>query len=756
MMFLRLTKYLLFAIALTSLLTLNLPFGSIVWKLIFMRIVIELSIIFLCLHILRGGSIKLEWRHPILLALGAYTASLIISALFALSPYRAIWGNLERGEGIVTWFHYIAFLLLTLLVWKKQDWITMFRISLLTGFVLMLYGTLQYLGITYFPPFRILPADRAISLVGNPAFFATHLIFLMMFAFIVRLDAKHKGSKVWEYIALAAVIFAIPTIFMTGTRGAILGIGIGIIATLGYVFGVHIRKKENKERKKAIGAGVALLALMMGTLLFMATKEAPVWKKIIPNVERISSLLSQGIKGTSAEDRLTTWNISYEAWKERPVVGWGPENYLPAFVKYFNPRIDRGTEAWFDRAHNNLIDIAVMQGLLGLITYSAFIGTVVWSALGNTKNELLMSAKPYLVWGLIAYIIQNFFLFDQPLSYLYLMIIAGFLIVSRREVEVLRDRNSLTSYDLVKKGSALGTALFAAYAIYAWNIIPFLQIQRVEAAKKTEREDEVIRLLKKGFEPYNFAQHDLRAGMVDHEYSFQPELFTHPGLTKLSSLLLESIQEARKKDPADPRMLVREIQVLTLQSQLRPELLSEVEALAREGVRFAPKKPVFYYKLSLILANKGKYDEARKVAEEGIALYPDSAKSRFQLGLVLAMGGDSYHAEAVKALEAYEAMDPRREFLRDDTNNYLLIYAIWKDNAKLADAVFQIAARGATGGVQLPYLKTALAYYMEKKQKEEFLTIVESMIPLFPDIADDLRIYANLAKEEKWEIMKNL
>ncbi len=755
---LRLTRYLLFTIALTPLITLNLPFGTIVWKLFFLRTVIELAVVCFCIHILRGKDAQIfPWRHPIVIMLGAYTASLIISAIGAISPYRAIWGNLERGEGLVTWFHYIAFFLLTILVWKKEDWFKMFRLSLIVGFVLMGYGALQYFGVTYFPPFRIALSDRAISPVGNPAFFATHLIFLIIFASLVWLQARKTGKRLWKYIALGAIALAIALVFMTGTRGAILGIGIGGVASLVYIFGANIKKEERYERRKAIGVGIALSLLVAAALFFITTKEAPAWK-VIPNVERISGLLSKGIEGTSAEDRLTIWRMSYEAWKERPIFGWGPENYLPVFVKYFNPRLDRGMESWFDRSHNNLIDIAVMQGIFGLVVYVGFMGTIVWFAVRRKQEGLLAKARPYLLGGLVAYIVQNLFLFDQPLSYLYLMMFAGFLIVSGIEdkEQGAENKEQTTKNRGVTRGLALGTAALAAYAIYAWNVTPFRQIQYAEAAKKTPRQEEVLRLLKKGFEPYNFAQHDLRAQIVDHEYDFQPEIFTHPGFTELSSFLLKSVQEARAKDSADPRMLIREIQILTLQSQLKPKLLPEVERVAREGVELAPRKPVFYYKLSLALANEGKYEEAKNVAEKGIALYPDSPRSRFQLGLVLAMGGDPYHEEAVRALQKFKEIDPNLGTLGDEVNNYLLIYAIWKENEKVADGVRRAVLQGIGGKIQLPYFKTALAYYMEQEKKEEFLAIARFMAPLFPDIAEDLKVYIDLAEQEKWEIIKNI
>ncbi|MAF80264.1 hypothetical protein CL629_04285 [bacterium] len=776
------TRYLLFGIALMPLITLNLPFGTIVWKIFYMRILIELAIILFCIQKIRGARTPLPWRHPIVLLLGAYTVSFIISMVGAVSPYRAIWGNLERGEGLITWFHYIAFFLLMLLMWKKDDWIKMFRLSLIVGIILMLYGALQYFHVSYFPPFYIMSAERPMSLVGNTAFFATHLIFVMMMASIVYVHAKRVGSHAWKYIAALGMIAAIPMIFTTGTRGTIIGIVAGGMVALGYICIKNLIQQDKERKKKGIIACAALIAISGTALFFVMTKDISFWK-VIPQSERLISPLSQGIKGTSGESRLILWRMSFEAWKERPIFGWGQENYLPAFEKYFDPQLDKTGETWFDRSHNNIVDITVTQGIVGLVIYIALMGAIVCAVIKKRKKGLIEGVRPYLMWGLVAYVVQNLLLFDQPLSYLHLMMIAGFLIAWRKDdEEVSLICEEAKQADLspacagmaqeeeekeippssapkasawVSKGAYAVIGIIAAYAIYAWNVTPFKQIQYVEAAKKTPNQEEIFELLEKGFYPYNFAQHDLRAHIVDHEYSFQPELFMTPGFEELSSFFLESIREAREKDSADPRMLIREIQVLILMSTPKPELIQEAEKLAREGIEQAPEKTVFYHKLALILANQGRYEEARDAAEAAIAIYPEASLSHFQLGLVLAMGGDSYHEDAVKAFEEYERLDPNSALGRE-ANNYALVYTIWGDYKKVAEMALQVAENNVERVLSLDHFQTALAYYTQEEQKQEFLEIAQFMESRFPDFAESLEIYIDLAERENWRLIREI
>jgi len=48
-------------------------------------------------------------------------------------------------------------------------------------------------------------------------------------------------------------------------------------------------------------------------------------------------------------------------------LGWGLENYILAFAKYYDPNWP--ITEWFDKAHSNLWEFAVTAGALGLISY---------------------------------------------------------------------------------------------------------------------------------------------------------------------------------------------------------------------------------------------------------------------------------------------------------------------------------------------------------------------------------------------------
>jgi O-antigen ligase len=58
----------------------------------------------------------------------------------------------------------------------------------------------------------------------------------------------------------------------------------------------------------------------------------------------------------------------YQGFKEKPVFGWGQENFNYVFNKYYNPAMF-DQEQWFDRAHNEFLDWLIAGGLPAFFLY---------------------------------------------------------------------------------------------------------------------------------------------------------------------------------------------------------------------------------------------------------------------------------------------------------------------------------------------------------------------------------------------------
>ncbi len=377
-------KYLLFLTAFTPLIvTWDTIFLYTFGKVVFFRALVEAALILFLIHLsyqfyFRSISanlvqnIKEYFKNPLIILILLFLISYILSTALAVNKYRAFWGDMERGEGLFGMIHYVVFLILTSFIFNKKDWIIFFKISLGISVVLTLYAFLQFIRIKWWP-FPFPPTNQPGSFLGNPAFLATHMLFILVFGIIVFSETisyrpngagdfsnTKKPQVFWRYFSLSVIALSTLTIFLTGSRGAIVGLAAGVV----FILLMFILIRSSSERpitfygiQLRTFCVVSLLTLAISSGIFLVTKENLFWQKI-PGLNRFSEIAIQGVDNLSVSSRLHAWKSSGKAFKERPIFGWGPENYLVTYQKFSDPSdIDYG---WFDRAHNKLIDVAVM------------------------------------------------------------------------------------------------------------------------------------------------------------------------------------------------------------------------------------------------------------------------------------------------------------------------------------------------------------------------------------------------------------
>jgi hypothetical protein len=105
---------------------------------------------------------------------------------------------------------------------------------------------------------------------------------------------------------------------------------------------------------------------------------------------------------------------------ERPILGWGQENFSYIFNKYYDPSM-YGQEQWFDRAHNEFLDWLVAAGIPALLLYISFF-ILALIAIVRSKN-LSIPEQAVLIGILAAYGFNNLFVFDNLVSLIYFYLI---------------------------------------------------------------------------------------------------------------------------------------------------------------------------------------------------------------------------------------------------------------------------------------------------------------------------------------------
>ena len=116
---------------------------------------------------------------------------------------------------------------------------------------------------------------------------------------------------------------------------------------------------------------------------------------------------------TTTESRLTIWKMSWQGFKEKPVFGWGQENFNLVFNKYYEPILYK-QEPWFDRAHNVFFDRLTTNGIFGLLSYIGLLGVALYY-LWAKRRKTGLSVEDSAIFG-------SMFIAYFSITYLFLTI----------------------------------------------------------------------------------------------------------------------------------------------------------------------------------------------------------------------------------------------------------------------------------------------------------------------------------------------
>lgn len=344
-------------------------------------------------------------KHPVFLLFTAYIFWVIISSALGVDFLNSFFGNAIRLGGWFLLFHiwlFVAILTLTLDAkhLKKAE-----HVFLSVATVVAAYAILERLHIL--PSFQKSHMPRASSLAGNPIFLSGFLMLPFALAWFRSIGAQNKMRILYA----AAAILMFGGIFVSGTRGALLGLLIGI--GVGWI--VWIIKSAHKKRNIFITLGACVLVVELFFALRITTDPS-------------SRLYRYTHIDASATNRFGYWEIAWKGFLARPIKGYGYENYYKAAEMYFLPGLYEEEGVFIDKPHNAYFEILVTSGGVGLLLYLCMLA---WLMREIIKAHIPKEQSVLLVAGLVAFAVQNAFVFDTiPTLFAF-----GFFLVWMKQFE---------------------------------------------------------------------------------------------------------------------------------------------------------------------------------------------------------------------------------------------------------------------------------------------------------------------------------
>ncbi len=343
---------------------------------------------------------KFSW---VFAAAATFLAVITVADFNGVNPYKSFWSNYERMEGLVTHIHLFLYFIVAASVLRTEEvWKWFFRTSLVASMIVAAYALSQKFGIEAIHQ----SATRLDATFGNSAYLAVYALFHIFLATFLYLRSEKKNGLHWIYPLIAVVNFFV--LFFTQTRGSLLGLvgGLFLATLLVSIFG----KNEPKLRTYAIGGIVGVVALVGAFITFKDSS-------LIQSSETLKRMASISLSDTTTSSRFMIWEMSWEGFKERPLLGWGQENFLYVFAKHYNPKM-YNQEPWFDRSHDVFFDWLIAGGILGLLAYLSMFAALLYYVWWGRRHHFTLLEKSVFTGMLAGYFVHNIFVFDNLTSYL--------------------------------------------------------------------------------------------------------------------------------------------------------------------------------------------------------------------------------------------------------------------------------------------------------------------------------------------------
>ena len=428
--------------------TTNTFFPFIVGKAIYARTLVEIAF---------GLWLVLAYAFPayrprrswLVLGFAVYLMVAIVAGLTGVSFQRSLWSTYERMQGIFDLAHWFVLVLVVTSVYRTSiEWRTLLNFNLAVSVMMAILGVAQRYDLWDFPFYSFLVnAPRLDITLGNSTFVGAYMLVNVLIAvgFLaqsLRPTARQPGPPArgrrrrrrreaeagispivwWQLFWVVALGLDLWMLLLSGTRGAIIGLGAGLVAfAVGYAL-------WGQDQGIRTGAKYLIVVLALVVLLFAGARNTSPFRAVCDSSVVVRRLCSISADDVSVKGRVASWSAGLRGFLSRPVLGWGPENYIIASGRHFSS--ESGVTETFDQAHNKLVEELTTKGLIGFLAYMSLWVLMATAVIRRVRvKDLDVGEQLFLMFvgaAMAAYFVQNLFLFDTPATVLQFVILLGF------------------------------------------------------------------------------------------------------------------------------------------------------------------------------------------------------------------------------------------------------------------------------------------------------------------------------------------
>lgn len=595
---------------------------------------------------LMGAYHLYQRREPLILRnrwlLGA-SALLIgvqyLTSYLGIFPERSLWSDIFWSSGVLFLTHtaFLAILLGELLT--ARDWALVRRsVTLSAGFFsLLLIVGVQGLGVTN----KVLGMnfEETGLTFGNETYAGVYLLL----AFVVGCIEVSRITK-WPKIRIALLVSVVltavsPLLFnldivlgrvplasVVDSPAPLLGSArassAALLVLLTFLGGSYLLNRFASHALR----GKLVLAWSVGLLVGLSALLALLFTP--------GSIVQNAYIQESTAARVIVWGAGLEALQERPLFGWGPENFNYAVERHFDNRLfqeENLAEIWFDRAHNLFVDTLVGSGVAGagaaLLLIAAYL-SVVWRAnrrglVGPPEAMLLTAVVP-------THLLQLQTGFDTVASYTLLAVIGGYVLSLERRMAPVEagQRVVVGQPGALWKGIA-GVLVVLGMLSFALMFLPEYRRQSaLPLIFKGQTADEQTASLRRALERVSSFEslRNSSASFISGSFTFlakDPTPQKTERILEYAKIYEEYYQRYLEAQPEHYRARMNYAYLLLVMMTLGENRVEDAKRVIQDSYALSPGNPITYILDALAELYGGDLKESDRLMKEAFAINPD-------------------------------------------------------------------------------------------------------------------------------------
>lgn len=644
-----------------------------------------------------------------------FTVVTLIADLLGVNPYKSIWSNYERMEGFVLIAHLALYYIVASSFLKTLSrWTQYIHVTIGASVLMCFYSLLQLAGKININQ----GSERVDATFGNATYFAIYLVFHIFLSVYMLVDSNRAKWQRWTYGLVA--LLEIVMLYFTATRGAILGLIGGFVLT-GLI--IIFKEKENIFLRK-VSYGI-LGAVAIVVLVFFSVRNTD-YVKQNRVLSRFSTLSFSEIK---TQGRYFVWPMAFKGVIERPIFGWGQENFNFVFNKNYDPRM-YAQEQWFDRTHNVFLDWLIAGGIVGFLAYASMY-IALFYYIWRKDSPLKLSEKSVFTGMISAYIFHNIFVFDNLISYILFFSVLAYI----HSISPHREDGSKGFYTKVFSNDTVAYIVIPTVSVITLGMVYFINVPAISANKTLiealtfqgrQEYEKSLDSFNKAYSYNSFGDSEITEQAVQTAVQVYNSQNLPASIRQdFYSLAKTKIEEKVKEVPNDARYLM-------FAGSLFNRTGNYVDAIKylNRALEESPKKPTILFELGTSYIGNGDLNKMFEIFKKAYELEPNSNEAK----IIYAVGA-IYTRNSSVLSELNKKID-RSVVISDDR-----ILRAYLDIGDYTAVIAILNARVESDPNNVQHKLSLASVYASIGQKQQAINIIRAMIDKDPSFKEQGEVY---------------